>query len=243
MDDLKTYVKLVLESRPMPLERDSIEELARELVRIVCEFQDVDEDGLIGEHEVLYQTVFDVKDVKTKTPIVFPVYVRSYYDDPSGNVFLGAGAGMVANDGRSEFMVEIDINGSYTPYKIKKMFRYDLLDEIYSALLHEFTHASDHRHGSATVDYKDEDGNIDDDKYHNDPREMRAFTQEAVMHTLRRASSTKMTRFGTRDEYVEYVTNNVPMRRSRKFMTPKNFQKLMKTVIAELERTGHFAEA
>jgi len=236
------------ESRPTPIDklavRDYAEMLTDDIVEAAREATIEHDNDYIDDNELLLESEFGVADVKTKAWRTFPVIVRSIVNSEKinqGQLLVGAGAGVV--DGR--FIVEIVIEGAYTWQKLKEL-RYHFVNDLYTALLHELTHAADHAYDNKTSQlgrppYMSKDGEIDDVEYWNDPRELRAFLQEVVEESLARAETFTRSHRGeniTREQVLEYVYNGKMWKQTAKFMNERNRAKILKAVYTALVDAG-----
>lgn len=237
-------MKQLVESRPTPIDklalRDYVEMLSDDIFTSAREITNLNNTEYIDENDVLLESEFGVADVKTKEWITFPVIVRSIVDNEKvnqGPLLLGAGAGLV--DGR--FIVELIVNGAYTWQKLKEL-RYDFVDKAFSLLLHELTHAADHAYDAKGIQlgrpsYMSPEGEIDDEQYWNDPREVKAFIQEAVEEALVRAEQFSRMHYKenvTRDQVLDYVYEGELWKQFAKYMNERNRAKLLKAVYAAL---------
>ncbi len=238
----------LLESKPTPIDKpalhDYTEMLTYDILEAAREAQTAHDGDYIDDVDVLLESEFGVADVKTKAWKTFPVIVRSVVQSEKinqGALVIGAGAGEV--DGR--FIVEIVIEGAYTWQKLKEL-RYYLVKDLYTALLHELTHAADHAYDNETAalgrpPYMAKDGTLDDAEYWNDPREIRAFLQEVVDEALARAETFVRTHRGdnfTRDQVLEYVYGGKMWKQTAEFMNERNRAKILKAVYTALVDAG-----
>jgi hypothetical protein len=237
------------ESRPTPLDKEAVKDYAEMLVDdILVQVRDLSsssETDFIDDHDEVLRSEFGVADVKTKQWKKFPVIVRSIVNDEKinhGSLLVGAGAGVF----EGEFIVEIVINGAYTWQKLKELRSY-LIKDIYIALLHELTHAADHVYDRVTAregkpKYFAPDGQLNDEEYWNDPREIRAFLQEAVEEALVRAENYVRDHRGknfTRDQVLDYVHKGEIWKQIQSHMNERNRAKILKAVYAALMDSGH----
>jgi hypothetical protein len=238
----------ILESKPTPLDKPAVQDyaemLADDIFEAAREVTTAHDGDYIDDNEVLLESEFGVADVKTKEWRTFPVIVRSIVNSDKinqGPLVVGAGAGEV--DGR--FIVEIVIEGAYTWQKLKEL-RYHFVRDLYTALLHELTHAADHAYDNATAQagrppYMAKDGTIDDAEYWNDPREIRAFLQEVVEEVLARAETFMRSHRGenvTRDQVLEYVYAGKAWKQTAEYMNERNRAKILKAVYTALVDAG-----
>ncbi len=236
------------ESKPTPIDKpavmDYVEMLADDIVVAARDATAQHDNVYIDDNDVLLESEFGVADVKTKAWRKFPVIVRSVVDSEKvnqGKLVIGAGAGDV--DG--QFIIEIIIEGAYTWQKLKELRQY-LVKDLYTALLHELTHAADHAYDNKTSrlgrpPYMSKDGAIDDVEYWNDPRELRAFLQEVVEESLARAETFARSHRNenvTREQVLEYVYNGEMWKQTAKFMNERNRAKILKAVYTALVDAG-----
>ena len=230
--------QLIRESRPTPIDKPAIREYVDQLTdEIYAAMDGLEQEEPVGVHARLVKSRFHTRDVKTGEEIEFPVIIRTGEGLGMQNVFLDAGAGTV----KGMFFVMVEINGDYSPYRYHHDMAYHLKKVLYEALIHELTHAADQRYDTrpsnvAPKYWNKSMGGIDRKKYYNDPRELRAFIQEAVEEALERARSRKGESF---ESVFEFATSGQTISLLKRNLTSKNFNKVLKTIAAELQREGY----
>lgn len=177
---LLKLAKELLASKPIPVDKPAIKQLARNLSSNIKRFlQSHDANQIIGKKELATESQ-ELNFIQGKKLNV-SVTVKSVTGNFKQLVLGGHQDGAFETSKRipEALMLDISIavNGSVMPMEYLKSTT--LTDDLYSMLLHEFTHAMDL---SGIVNQKVNDVSTDTGltEYYNQPREVRAYLQQII---------------------------------------------------------------
>ena len=230
--------KLISESRPTPIDKGAISKLVDELYdALIAALRVQPAAEPIGDHKNLVEVPFSTRDVRGKYVLSFPVKIRSVTEEGHDGVFIGAGAGKV----RGRTVIDIEINGKYSPERYAGDMAQHLKKALYVALIHEVTHVADLVYDlkgqESGQQYYKADNSIDPEKYYNDPREVRAYIQEAVDEALERAAQKPELRG---KEMVKWAMAGRTVSMLEGDMNARNFARVARAIYNSLEKEGYF---
>lgn len=239
-------MKMLNESRPIPLDKEAIMDyaslLADDIISAAQQVTDSPEQEVdyVSEHPELVRSEYGVSDVKTKEWIPVDILVSSLVASETINDGeLIADAMLHPNNGKP--YIELVLNGAYRWRKLKELRHY-LIKAVYDSLIHELTHVADFRYRDGKDhSYKGIDGSIDDDRYYSDRFEVTAFVQEVTDEAVRRAEQFVRSHRDvnyTRDQLLDYVSKGPSYKDRVSKLKPSGRARVLKAVYSALVDAG-----
>ncbi len=249
---LREYIRAILkEGRPIPIDKELIktylDEITTHIKRHMQQYDEPDKP-LLDQAEVgrLFgmDRLIRLKDVREGEVVVsleirvvkpkFKNWSRLFV--PGGGVhsrYYGNEQGVAEGYG-TPWVLYLNLDGTVPPAAWSdKLNRHAIARELYSILIHEFTHLRDllPYHGKQEHDSEEEEAI----EYYNRPVEVRAFMQQVVDEVItdmeKKAVDTEGWYIDTAWDYIEsLLEKSYNWQRIKGFLKPENKRKVLKAV-------------
>jgi hypothetical protein len=229
-DPLALRVARLFLARTVPIDKPAIKRLAESLAEgLKKELGKMSPDEPVGD-DILVPETFRLRKVVGGEILIRVTLMTE--PSPSGNLVTDS----VYTINERGNLLGVTVNGRGSVKAMLLAIRTGMLaGEVYTALLHELTHAADKIHG-----VQDEEAMRSDPRlYYNQPGEVRAYTQEIVEQALEAARQlVKNPAKRTPKLAQTALMVSETWGKIKKYLSPQNAQKIMKTVYQVLDREG-----